>query len=89
MFLTQGYPSRLQLIIVFHTKFLNPKDFYHVLLLIHEIVVNPCRVEEAGHVLAVLGHDKLDGVLVFLQGGPQFLVLVLQLPDMAILLLDA
>ena len=39
--------------------------------------------------LPVLGHDQFHGVLVFLEGGPQLLVLVLEVTDVAVLLLDA
>ena len=39
--------------------------------------------------LPVLGHDELDRVLALFQGGPQLLVLLLELADVAVLLLDA
>lgn len=39
--------------------------------------------------LAVLGHDELDGALVLLQRSAKLLVLLLQLTDVAVLLLDA
>ena len=65
------------------------KEPHRRLLLVDEVVVDRGRAQETGHVVAVLGHDQLDGVLVLLQRSPQLLVLVLELADVAVLLLYA
>ena len=65
------------------------KEPHRRLLLVDEVVVDRGRAQEAGHVVAVLGHDQLDGVLVLLQRSPQLLVLVLELADVTVLLLYA
>jgi hypothetical protein len=36
---------------------------HHCLLLVDEVVVDPGRVDETGHVLTILGHDQLDCIL--------------------------
>ena len=46
-------------------------------------------MEEVAHVLPVLGHDELDGVLVLFKRRAQLLVLLLQRADVPILLLYA
>ena len=65
------------------------KEPHRRLLLVDEVVVDRGRAQETGHVVAVLGHDQLDGVLVLLQRSPQLLVLVLELADVTVLLLYA
>ena len=54
-----------------------------------EAAVELGLVEEVAHVLPVLGHDELDGVLVLFKRRAQLLVLLLQRADVPILLLYA
>ena len=46
-------------------------------------VVNECPENDniPGHMLAILAHDQLQGVLMLLKSCPEFLVLLLQRPD--------
>ncbi len=49
---------------------------HHCLLLVDEVVVDPGRVDETGHVLTILGHDQLDCILKI-----KFKILVSSLDD--------
>ena len=46
------------------------------MLLVDEVVVDPGRVDETGHVLTILGHDQLDCILKI-----KFKILVSSLDD--------
>ena len=59
------------------------------LLIIDDLDIGPGRVDQPGHVIPVLGHDQLQRVLVLFKGCPELLVLLLQGPDVSVLLLDA
>ncbi len=62
---------------------------YPRLVRVEDGLVGLGGVDEVGHVLAVLGHDQLQGILALLQGGPELLVLVLELSYVSVLLLNA